>query len=425
MRPRRGIVLMSLVSLLLPLAGCWDRREVEELAYVLAIGVDRGRAAAYAMTAMIAIPAKMAVGGGENGGGGGGGEDKPYMLVTVEAPTLAGALAVMDSSINRRTTLIHTKAFLMGEDLAKLNGRRTMDELTRFRQVRRAIFYIVTKGRASAFLKEMKPEMEKDPNRFIEQMTYAYRYTGMIPHHSQIHNFVTQVDTRYAAPLTYYASIKDEEEAETQEAGGKKGEGGHFRAGSMPKKGGPNVEMIGGAAFSGDKMMGVLTGEEIRHVLMLQDAFRHGFISLKDPGRPDLYVSLEVSRGRPTQIQVDLSGDRPRIRALVKLEAEILSIQSEIDYTEPVKQGDLEIALSRDMVESMRSMLKKTQSWNADVVGFGRHVVKQFPTVQAWEAYDWPALYRDAEIDVDVRVTLRRFGLQMSPPATRERRESR
>lgn len=410
MRLRRKLALLLAVVMALPLAGCWDRAELEEQAFVLAIGVDKGKESQYAVTAAIALPAKMA-GGGK---GGGGGDEKPFVLTTVEAPTVAGAMAMINAYVDRRVSLLHTKALFMGEELARISGMYTMDEFVRFRQARRTIFYVVTKGRAADFLKEMDPKMEKDPQKFIQQMTYNYRYTGMIPASSQVQSFVTSVNSGYGDPITYYAAIKEESEGKSGDQSATAESG--FKSGELPRKGGPNMELVGGAAFSGEKMVGVLTGDEMRTVLMLQDKFQRGYFSVPDPKQPNLFVSLDLRRGRAADVKVDLSGPRPHITGVVTLEGEILAIQANYDYTDPQLMQTLQGAAERHLQNQIQATVRKSQNWGADIFGFGQHVVRQFPTVQAWEAYNWPSRYKDAQVDVAVRVILRRFGVQMSPP---------
>lgn len=422
MRRKRLAALLVVLLLGLPLAGCWDRSELEEEAFVMAIGVDKGKQSLYTVSFAIAHPGKMAGGGKGGGGGGGGGGEAPLVLTSVEAPTVASAISMANSYLSRRVSLRHTKALFIGEDLARQSGMFTMDEFVRFRQARRTIFYIVTKGQAADFLKKMKPTLEKDPQRYIEQMTYSVRHTGMVPAASQIQHFVTLVNTGYAQPVTYYAALHEEQDQEGQQKSGKgttRTEG--YKAGELPRTGGANVELLGGAAFRNEKMIGVLTGEDMRMMLMLQDKFRRGMISIPDPERPDLFVSMEVRQGRPLRITTDLSGAKPRLHATVTLEGELLSIQSNTDYTEPELQTKLEQATVGALKERMRSLIRKTQDWDTDVIGFGQEVVKQFPTVADWDRYRWQDRYKDAEVTADVRFTLRRFGKQLSPPRPREK----
>jgi spore germination protein KC len=418
--PRRRLAawLLLFVTLVPAVSGCWGRKELEEVAYVMAIGVDKGKESLYGVTFAIALPGRMA------GGKEGGGEGKPLMLTTVEAPSVAAAMSIANSYLSRQLSLRHTKALFMGEELARESGMFTMDEFVRFRETRRTIFYIVTKGKAADFLDGMEPQLEKDPQRFIQMMTYNVQNTGMMPIESQIQHFVTSVNTGYAEPITYYAALK-EEEGEGEEGEPKEGktsgslEGG-FKAGELPRKGGPNIELLGGAAFDREKMVGVLTGEDMRMILMLQGKFKRGLFSIPDPHRKDLFVSMEMKEGRPVRLNVDVSGARPRLTGLVTLEAELLTIQANRDYTEPELQPVLEQAAGQAIATRIAETVTKTQEWRADVVGFGSEVVKKFPTVAQWEQYKWPERFPNAEVDIRVKVILRRFGKQLSPPEARE-----
>jgi hypothetical protein len=301
----------------------------------------------------------------------------------------------------------------------------TMDEFTRFRETRRSIYYIVTRGTASDFMHQMQPVLEKDPQRFIEQMTYNYRLTGMLPAASQIQTYLSAVNTGYASPLTYYAAIKDEGGG-GQAGGGQSGGGqsaraeGRFTSGELPRTGGPNIEMVGAAVFKGEQMVGVLSGDDIRLALMVQDRFQHGLFTMPDPGDPNLFISLDLRRGRGVTFHVDLSGARPRITGLITLEAELLAIQSNIDHTEPERQAVLERYVAGNLRKGIARVIAESQQWGADVGGLGRRAVTRFPTVEAWDAYDWPRRYPDAEVNVDVLVRLRRFGVQLSPPRSSE-----
>lgn len=406
---RKALARLLVTLLLLPwLAGCWNKTEIEEGAYILALGIDKGEDLPYSVTVVMAKPAAIA------GKEGGGGEEKPVVITTVEAPSIAGALSMLHGYVGRQVTLYHTKALFLHEEMARTGGLKVIDELLRFRQIRETVFFIVTREEAGQFLSDLKVDLEKDPMRFIEQMTYNYRRNAMLPADSQINHFASKLDVAYAQPLSYYAAVVDEEEKGEKETESAQAEAG-FKAGQLPREGGANVEMLGAAAFRGQQMVGVLTGDEMRHLLMLQDKFRKALVAFKDPKNPELYVSVELSLGRPFQPQADLSGTRPRLFGTISLEAEILGIQSGTDYSEPELQGLLERAMAEQIQQQIIELVSKTQEWETDIVGFGRHLVSLFPTVAEWEAYDWLAKYPDAQFSIDVKLKLRRFGLTLSP----------
>lgn len=411
MRARRGVASLLLLLALPVLAGCWDKVEIEEGAYALAVGVGVGESSRYKVTVSIAKPDQIA------GKDGGKGEGKPVVLSTVEAPSLTSALSTLNAYTGRQVNLTHTRALFIDEELARTEGLRILDELLRFRQTRQSIFFIVTRQPADQFLNEIDPLLDKNPMKYIEELTYHYRRNGMLPAASQVNSVASQTNVNYAQPVTYYASLTSNEDKKDKEKGGSTSSQGEspFTAGNLPRKGGANVEMVGAAAFRGEKMVGVLDGRDLRLMLMLQDEFRNALVAFKDPKDEDSFVSIRLNRSRPLQLNIDLSGSTPRITGLISLEAEVLAIQSGVDYSEPELQGDLERSMAEQVREPLGELIAKTQEWQTDVIGFGRRLVPRFATIEEWERYDWPKRFPDAEIKIDVRVTLRRFGLTLSP----------
>jgi len=66
-----SIVLLFLM-LTMTFTSCYDRKEIDDLAYVVAIGLDKGKTNTLRMSFLIAVPRN--IGGGEGSAGGGGEE---------------------------------------------------------------------------------------------------------------------------------------------------------------------------------------------------------------------------------------------------------------------------------------------------------------------------------------------------------------
>jgi len=397
---------LALLVLLPLLAGCWNRMEIEDGAYVLAVGIDQGRSSPYAITVVMGRPRALA------GKEGGGGSEPPVVITTVEAPSLAAATNVLHGYIGRRVQFHHTLAVFVHEELARTKGLPFLGELIRFRQMRETAFLIVTREPAAVFLEHVHPRFDNNPIKFIEQLTYHARTSGTLPAESQINGVISLLNAQYQEPVAYYAALAAD--VTGQETSSPERESA-FTAGALPRRGGTPVEMVGAAVFQDSQMVGVLNGEEVRGLLVLQNRFQGAFDAVPDPGDPEQVVILHISKGRPSRIRVERLGEKPALRAEVKLEAEVVAIPSGIDYSLPEHQDDLERAIEQHVKETLTRLIEKTQRWGADVAGFGRFAVSSFPTVQAWEAYNWPARYPEAEITVNVDVRLRRYGLTLSP----------
>lgn len=77
------IAILLIFSLCLGLTGCYDKKEVDDLAYVLALGIDKGKTNTLKVTLQYAVPSKLGGGGGGLGSGAGG--SQASSIITVEA----------------------------------------------------------------------------------------------------------------------------------------------------------------------------------------------------------------------------------------------------------------------------------------------------------------------------------------------------
>src|SRR5690606_36586961 len=99
-------IIVILVTLLTGMTGCFDAREVDDLAYPMAIGFDKGDNNLLKMTLQLALPVAIAGGGGEEAPGGGG---KTSSIVTLEVPALFSGLNMANTFISKQINLSHVK----------------------------------------------------------------------------------------------------------------------------------------------------------------------------------------------------------------------------------------------------------------------------------------------------------------------------
>lgn len=129
---KRRIFLLFLLPPLF-LTGCWDKKDPEDRAFIMTLGVDDGRSGCRLTFA----PANT-----------GEGEPKTY---TAESNTLAGAVAEVDGQMSRKTdlgqlkTVIFSKSFL--EDGRQLDS--LLQEMERSQTISEKVMLLATEGTAS------------------------------------------------------------------------------------------------------------------------------------------------------------------------------------------------------------------------------------------------------------------------------------
>lgn len=406
-------LILSMIVFCGLFSGCYDKREVDDLAYAVGIGFDKGKTDSLKLTLQFAVPLSIGGGGGSSRGGG---EGAKSLMISVETPTLYAGLNMVNDSLSKQVNLSHAKVIVFSEELAREGLSRYVHAIVRGREFRPSMYVAVSRGAAEDYLKSIKPLLDPSPAKYYE-LTYSKNYTGFIES-VQFHDFYFSTESynrQATAVLAGVGKYKDSSEFNTNNSTFKeKGRPfpleGDFKAGDMPKIGDLKGEVMGSAVFKGDKMVGEIDGEETGYHLMLSNKYNNAYWSIPDPHKKDYFVVLNIKKSKNPIYKVDLIDGKPNIYVKVILEADIESIQSNENYEE--KSEILEKAVESFLKEGIIRFLNKTaKEFNCDICGFGKNMQWKFLTWKEWENFKWLDKYKNSTFNVDVDLKIRRPGL--------------
>lgn len=414
--PAVRILVLSLLTLMavLTAGGCWGSRETDEVAYILSIGLDRGEQDRFLVTISIANPQNIA--GAGTGGAGEGGLGSS-VIMSVESSAVIPSLNLFDTSVARQLSLLHTKAYIISEELAREGLHDLLLSLIRYRELRGTALVLVSRGSARDFIEKNKPLLELSPTKqfeLIRKLTGNHGlYASTLFQH--FYNDLKSLSVEGSTPLV---AIR---EGGRGTAGPASGDGGghvlgDYEAGEVPITGGNPAQIIGNAVFRGDRMVGVIGGEEARYLLMLQGKFRWGNLVVADPlAAGPAVVSLVVKQAHSPKIRTEIDPEgNVAIDVDIYLEPEIIGIMSGIDYETEENKAVLEETVSFEIQRGCQELIRRTQEeFRSDIIGFGKKVKHHFWTLSAWEEFRWLEHYPEAEVNVTVHSRIRRTGLQL------------
>lgn len=426
--------------MLLPIlffTGCTaDSKEIDDQVYTLVIGADK--AVNNKVRVTVQFPTYKS-GGGESAGGtqkkdsAGGegnkeetGEVSGTIVETVEAPTLLEAVDLLNTSTSRRISLVQTKEIIFSEELAREGIGRYLEPIARFRETRRTMQVVVCRGNAEDFIKESKTLIGDSLAKAMELMLIESANTGFFPHVT-FHDFYAGMLNPYSMAYAAYAGLNDFSKLKPLggEASSPLKTEYEILPGEIPRKGDLKREFFGTAVFDGEKMVGSLNASETRYFLMVKGDFKKGIITIADKENPDLAIPLDVRLGRKPKIKAHFENGTPVINVKLNIESDIGAIQSRENYEKLSKINDLNKQIESSIRNGVVKTIEKTQKeWGTDIFGFGGYVARSFFTVPEFEKYNWLAHYRDAKINVDVSVNVRRTGLMMSSSPIRNTKET-
>ena len=415
MKHKLAIVLL-LTFLCGIVSGCYDRREVDDMAYVIALGLDKGKTNDLRLTLQIAKP--VAIGGGEGGGGGGGG-DEASTLISIDTPSIFSGLNMANSFLSKQVNLSHAKVIVFSKELAEEGLEKYINAIPRARELRPNMFVLIARNSAEGYIEEVKPALETNPAKYYDLNMRAFVYTGFTAN-TIFHNFYAQSKATYRQPVATLAGVNENKSTEDFDLGEstyeKKGRHkpleGDFLAGNLPKISKVKAEVLGLAVFNGTRMVGELDGEETTFHLMTSGEYIQSFMTIPDPNEADSKVVLRIKESRKPVHKVDIVEGKPKIYTKIMLEADIQALQSGINYEDVENLKTLEMAYANHIKEGIERYLDRTaREFESDICGFGNHAKAKFLTWQQWMDLKWLSRYKDSTFEVDVDIKIRRPGL--------------
>ncbi len=410
----RKISLIIICLILFTPTGCYDSKEINESTYIAMLGIDEGVNDKWQITLLIPFLGE----GGESGSSGNeSSKSTPkYTIYTIEAPSFFQGLSLTDTSIRGKIIFFHANAFIFSEDLAK-SGKigEFVAPLIRNREIRRSEFILVSKGSAKSFLEAAVQNLETSISKEMEDLIRSSVYTGYFPS-TNLNDLNNGIKSTYHQTLAIYGAINDGLINNSPPGGSTEDpeDSANYYAGEIPRTGGKKIDLAGSAVINGDKMVGKLTIHETRMVLLTRGRLKKGTFAIPDPKEPDLIIPIEVKQAKKPEVKIRFKDKKPIIDLKLKLDANILAIQSRIDYEEPSLAPILEKAAEELIKGELDKTIKKCKDLKSDVFDFGSTAVMKFATIQEWEDYSWNEHFEDAEINTTVSLKVKRTGTMIS-----------
>jgi hypothetical protein len=199
------VLILLILSLM---TGCWDKVEIEDRAFVMAIGIDTSNQVKnYIVT--FQFPNVKQVSSAAGGGGGGGGQ--PNFSISEVGDTVFSASRHISTRLDKRLFLGHTKAVILGKDVVSDRNKflEVLDTLDRSYELSRKLRLLVADGKAQdILLKNYK--FDPDIGVYIDDIFKQYNRTSIFPNLD--YNKITKSlhDTNGNAIIPVISSGKDE-----------------------------------------------------------------------------------------------------------------------------------------------------------------------------------------------------------------------
>ncbi|MBM7865280.1 Ger(x)C family spore germination protein [Heliobacterium gestii] len=416
---------MTLIGAMLVLqTGCWDRNELETLAFVLTMGVDRSADNQIDVIMRIGVPGNIGAEAGKSQGESIGETSKP---ITVTARSIPEAISLAEATVERRIDFRHLRVIIFGEELAKEGIMPHLDVMERFRQFRRTVFVWVAKdGPARDVFLTAAPVLEKSVSRYVDGIARGvirFGYSRM----PTLHDFLSEVENEQSDSVLPLVGINPTVASEKKDGqvkvmptekyhglmGGKEEPGGKTLE-PLHRSGGNPSEFLGVAVMQEGRMIDKWSGWEARVYGLLRDTYRSGIWVFESPARPGTFA-VQIRRAKEPALDVTWEGEKPHLNIHVFLEGELMAVPSLEQLVSPEGISIFEDQVVKVITKETDRLIKKAQKEKADPFYFARFIQMRTLTMQEFDRLDWKNRFSQATYEFHIEFEIRRPGLRIQP----------
>ena len=376
-KAKRTVLFLLAAACLLPLCGCWDYRDIEDMSVAMGMAIDRTKDGDYLLTTEIAKPDE---------------EEAEAYRVEAKGRTVAECMENTGKKLEKEVYWANVQVFVIGEEVAKEGLLPLVDIAERQRELRPTLRLAVSKEETAREL------LETDG---LSTEIVSMELSGVLKN-------CEEKMSKASVPALY--------EVVSDMAGGGKDV-------SLPalkkvvNEDNETAELDGTAVFADKRLAGYLTDEESRALLFVQGGVKGGTLVIEDPeiAGAQRQVTLQIMRSA-TDIRPELTGTKPAVDVRIRAEAAVGENGAGTDYNARDTRERLERLAGEEVARSVEDLIRRVQlEYGADIFGFGSTVKDRLPGYWKRRGGGWSEAFKDLAVNVAAEVDILGSGLIKEP----------
>lgn len=387
---KKYVFVLLILSFLL--TGCWDKRELNDLAITLAMGIDKVEDE-YQVSAQVVVPSEVSMKGSTG--------STTVSLFTASGETVYEAIRRMTKVSPRKIYPGHLRMLVIGEELAKEGIGESLGILSRDWEFRPDFYIVIAKDKTATEILNVSTDIESIPANKIfnslEMSEKAWAGTDGITLSELIGDLISDGEE---AVLTGIQLIGNQEIGSSKQ----------------------NLETISPAAqlqydnlavFKEDKLVGWLTEEESRGYSDITNSVKSTVTPISCPNGGK--TTIEVIQFN-SDVKGHINKGKPEVNISVKAEGNVGEVECKIDLTKPGTIDELEKIYEKELTEIINETIDTLQKqYKADIFGFGEAIHRSNPKEWNKMKENWDEEFSNLTVNVKVDMKLRLTGTIKNP----------
>lgn len=388
----------KILLLLLPLflSGCYDSREIDETAYIVALGIDKGEGGEYSYTFQFSYP--LAISGEGEGGDappkqdeGGEGKNSTVRNLTINAPDFYVAKNMINNFMSKNIDMSHLKLIVFSAKVDEDALENHSQLLLREREIRPHTAIAVAAESASGYLEKVNPELEANTSKYYELM--SLRSNNVYAPTKRLHDFVDEIaaDGNSAVlPIAITGSKTAEFPADSSVP---EWVSAHHSTVSSDRS-----VLYGMAVFKDGKLTSAMDGDSAMIYNLLSQSIESCTITVKDKHNPESTISLRLIIPQKAGYKIDT--DTKQITVTQDLQAEFLGGALPKGYRTKDELFSYANSVLSNRIQDYFTDLSKEKS--ADIMKLRNCLRKSFSTWEEWNSFNWNDFYKNTKFNIKI-----------------------
>lgn len=363
---------LLVVCLMLPMAGCWNYRGLNELTIVAGMAIDKydGEYLITFEVMDLQKPTKI--------------EGPTSKLVFSQGASLFEAIRNAKRQLASKLYFGNMQIVIISQQIAEQDGLNTiMDFALRDAETRETMEIIVSREETARDLlmsgEKTGGAVSYDISRIIREDS---KLTGSVfsAQFYRIFNELKMPGISVALPSFYLATEPNSDKR--------------------------HIETYGSAVFRQDKLAGFLSAEESKYLLMVDGHLSGGALALSMPSITPYNISLEIKRVDPSMSYENQNG-KITAKCKVVVHAYFAEYPHDVRHGSPIVLDPVTRGAEKVIKERIQDVIQKLQTqYQADVLGMGNMVYRTDLPLWKQISGQWDEIYQSMPVEVTVSVKL-------------------
>ncbi|MFB5195776.1 spore gernimation protein KC [Bacillus sp. AFS073361] len=391
------LVMLVLIMFIPILSACWNQKELTDLAFVMALGIDRGDDNLYHVSFQLVNPANVSA--GQTGGG----QGLPIAVYKSKGRTITEAARNATKKVSRRLYYAHTNLVVISEEVARDRTLmlKMLDAFARDPEFRTTTEIVIARGSSAEQIVTTLTILDKLP---VTKITKELKFTESMKGENMsisIDDLIDGIVGNGKEPiLNGYKLIGIKEEAN--------------KATNLQKTTTDAFLSADGLAVIKDgALIDWIESKKSRGVIWILNKAKSTDITLKWNGKKNA-LSIVPIRSK-TKVSPVFKNGKPVINIKIENEGWVSEANTAIDLMDPKTIGKIEKLTEKAIKKEVQTTVKEVKRLKCDIFGFGDVVHKANPVLWKKLKGDWNNYFADIEVNVKVDTYVRREGVRTNP----------